>query len=186
MEEDKDIKSWFEIEDGSFDYQEPKSGHRTRFLEKLQLEEQGGREKIHPPNKSGWKRWSVAASVSILLGIGAYFFNNQKASASWEDPQLTQSEQYFSGVIATQLEQLKKERTPQTQKIIEDTFTQLQVLETDYNKLTIQLQEGAEAKLIIAAMIQNFQTRLQLLEDVMKQINDVKAQKQENYEDNII
>lgn len=185
MDERDDINKMFADLQGQFDIEQPNTGHRAKFLEKLQANDTQVVD-LRPKNRN-WRGFlSIAASVLVLIGVGGFYFFNQETTVTQEDLEFAQSEQYFSNVIATQLEELNKEKTPETQKIIEDTFTQLQVLETDYNSLTIQLNEGADAKFIISAMIENFQTRLQLLEDVMEQINDVKAQKKENYEDNII
>ena len=61
---------------------------------------------------------------------------------------------------------------------------QLHKLETQYIALTLELKESTEDKRIIYAMISNFQQRIELLQRLLAQIEDVKQlkkQQNENY-----
>ncbi len=73
-----------------------------------------------------------------------------------------------------QVKQLESESSPETKKIIEDTMSQLTKLEADYKQLENDLMNGGDGKLILSAMIQNFQTRIDLLQDVIDQIETIK------------
>jgi len=57
---------------------------------------------------------------------------------------------------------------------------QLQRLETGYQNLEQDLVNGGNSKLILSAMITNFQTRIDLLQDVIDQISTIKTLKNQN------
>ena len=88
---------------------------------------------------------------------------------------------YFASLIEEQVNQLESENSPETKNIIDDTMIQLKKLETDYIKLESDLQKGGNSKMILSAMITNFQTRIALLQDVLGQIETIKNLK--NYND---
>ena len=58
---------------------------------------------------------------------------------------------------------------------------QLNKLEINYKKLEQDLLNGGNSKLILSAMITNFQTRIDLLQEVMDKIENIKTFK--NYDD---
>lgn len=57
---------------------------------------------------------------------------------------------------------------------------QLKKLDKDYQKMQQDLLQGGNSKLILSAMITNFQTRIDLLNEVLEEIEDIKILK--NYE----
>jgi hypothetical protein len=76
---------------------------------------------------------------------------------------------------------LEGARTPKTKKIIDDTMVQLNKLDANYKVLEQDLLDGGNSKLILSAMITNFQTRIDLLQDVLDQVENIKNLK--NYDD---
>ena len=69
---------------------------------------------------------------------------------------------------------MQSKSTPETQKLIADTLIQLRTLDTDYKKMEQDLLNGGNSKLILSAMITNFQTRIELLNEVLEQIEEIK------------
>lgn len=181
MEKDN-IEQLFENLKGSFDTQVPENGHEDRFFEKLNL---GNKDAISPVKKiAWWKGVSIAASVAVLIAVSIGFFNqgssieNQVAKVS---PEVSNTQFYFASLIEDQVKELQAESSPETQKIIFDTMLQLKNLETDYGRLEKELLSGGNSKLLLSAMITNFQTRIDLLQDVLEQIETIKNLK--NYND---
>ena len=79
---------------------------------------------------------------------------------------------------------MKTKETAIAEQLINDAFIQLNKLETQYAMLTLELKESTEDKRIIYAMIANFQQRIDLLQGLLSQIEDVKQlkkQQNENY-----
>ena len=135
----------------------------------------------------GGKPLSIAASIALLgiLVIGGLNSNSTTEELVTKiSPEVSQSKVYFASLIEDQIKELEKESTPETKKIIKDTIFQLNKLETNYTQLEQDLINGGNSKLILSAMITNFQTRIDLLNDVLTQIETIKNLKttqDENY-----
>ena len=181
--EKENLENLFKKLQGSFDSKEPKGAHRQRFLEKL--EESNTTTAIHTPGNSWWKPLSIAASIAVLcvIGIGLYnaegTIDEQIAKIS---PEASNSRFYFANLIEEQVKQLKSESSPETKKMVDDTVLQLKKLENDYTTLEKDLLSGGNSKIILRAMITNFQTRIDLLQDVLNQMETVKNLKKHNDE----
>lgn len=176
------IDTLFDNLQGTFDIEEPNEGHQQRFLEKLKTSQ--GVASIQKKKGSWWKPLSIAASVAILLGIGFSLFNT---SLSVEEqlaeisPEVSQTQFHFASLIEEQVKLLESKSTPETKKIIDDTMVQLHKLDASYKLLEQDLLNGGNSKLILSAMITNFQTRIDLLQDVLDQVENIKKIK--NYND---
>ncbi|NAS12076.1 DUF3379 domain-containing protein [Poritiphilus flavus] len=170
---------------GSFDVEEPASGHRDRFLDKLSSSQ--GVVSLQKKKTSWWRPLSIAASFALLCVLGITYFNS---SPSLEEqlaeisPEVSQTQFYFASLIEEQVKVLESESSPETKKLIDDTMIQLQKLEEDYKVLEQEILNGGNSKLILSAMITNFQTRIDLLQEVMNKIDTIKNLKlddDENY-----
>jgi len=181
MEKDN-IDKLFDNLQGNFDTEEPKGGHQKRFLEKLQASQ--GVVSIQRKKNTWWRTLSIAASVIILLGVGFIMFNSTTSvdqQVAEISPEVSQTQFYFASLIEDQVKQLESESTPETKKIIDDTMVQLKKLEGNYQMLEQDLLNGGNSKLILSAMITNFQTRIDLLQEVLDQVENIKNLK--NYND---
>ncbi len=172
------IENLFKRLEGNFDLEEPRDGHELRFLAKLET---------RSPTKSNakksfiwWKSLAVAASLLLFCSIGLYFLSapaNTKEQLSQISPEAANTEYYFANIIADQIKKMHDKSTPETEKIIADTMLQLETLDRDYQKMQQDLLEGGNSKLILSAMITNFQTRIDLLNEVLEDIEEIKILK---------
>ena len=103
----------------------------------------------------------------------------QLASVSTE---MQETQSYFVSVIEKEMRTVEKERNTDTEKIISDGLNQLKKLENQYSELTLELKESTEDKRIIYAMITNFQQRIDVLQSLLLQIQEVKQLKTQNNE----
>ncbi len=181
MMEKDNLTPMFDKPQGFFDTEVPKEGHEFRFLEKLNTDTKTASTKKY---KRNWlKPISIAASIAFICIAGISFFNN---AASVEEqvaeisPEASKTELYFTSLIEEQIQLMQGENTPETKQIIEDTMLQLKKLEANYKKMEQDLLNGGNSKLILSAMITNFQTRIDLLQDVLNQIETIKKYKHEN------
>ena len=128
----------------------------------------------------------VAASILLFVGIwiGKNYQNNGLELASIS-PKMEETQSYFVTTIKNELEVIELERNSDTEQLINDAFYQLNKLETQYTQLTIELKENAEDKRIIYAMIANFQQRIELLQSLLSQIENVKHLKQQQNENHL-
>lgn len=180
MEKD-DIKLLFERLEGKFDNENTPEGHQERFLEKLNQSK--GIVALKPKKANWWKPLSVAASIVLVCVLGAQLFKrepNIKQQVVEISPEVSQTEFYFASLIEEQVQELRTLKTPKTAQLVDDTLKQLNRLEIDYNELEQALVNGGDSKLILNAMINNFQTRIDLLQEVLTTIETIKNL---NYQD---
>ena len=153
--------------ENDFDFQEPHSGHLERFERKLNQP-----KKI---NKTSWKWLSVAASVVLVIGfwLGS---SHQKQQMELADvsPKMEEVENYFVSTIYNELKTIESNRSLETETIIEQALDQLEELEEAYNKFLTELNVEGNQRKVINSMIKNYQQRLQILENVLKQIEQIK------------
>ncbi|MFT7428637.1 MAG: hypothetical protein ACI9IZ_001126 [Nonlabens sp.] len=197
----KDMKEWFAEQD--FNTESLPSGHRNRFLEKLEAacEEKGNPEsdvilmetlpfdkakkdvKVIPINS--WLKWSLVAGLAVLLGFTGMRLAPTTAvdnGLSSVSPEMAQAQDFFTTTIQEELEKLDKEQTPDTERIIADTKSALNKLELDYQSIKVDFKINNDSKAVIAAMIQNFQNRIDLLETALQQIEQLKNFKEQENE----
>ena len=163
------MKAFFEQNKGKFDIYEPKTGHEARFLQKLQSRQTQRKSRFRH------KRWWVAAVLLFLLAPGwqlsLYVHGKQGANT-----EIRQNEQYFSMIIKEELELIKNEKTPETEKVFNDAMQQIKLLEKDYQKLVRDYRQNKD-KYILNAMIENFRQRIEVLQFVKQQIKKIKETK---------
>jgi len=182
MQEEK-LEDFFERAKNDFDYNEPLTGHQERFLAKLE-----GRNNVialDTKKKPWWKPLSIAASIVILLSVGIGFYTSQDAAdnqVTEMSSEVSNTQFYFASLIEEQVKQLESKSKPETKKMVDDTMAQLKKLEVDYTVLEKDLANGGNSKMILSAMITNFQTRIDLLNDVLEQIETIKNLKEYNDE----
>ncbi|MCF8273326.1 MAG: hypothetical protein K9I95_05785 [Flavobacteriaceae bacterium] len=177
------IDNLFEELRSDFDVENPNIGHQERFLSKLK--NQNSENSKHTSNNVNfWKPFlSIAASVVICFSVFTLLkpSNNVKDLAS-VSPEMSQTETFFTSTISEALVKLNNERTSETEILINDALKQMNILEKEYESLKIDLTESGDDKRVIYAMITNFQTRIDILKNVMNTIEHVKQLKQNKNE----
>lgn len=154
-----------------FDFAEPNVGHFERFQAKLNDE-----KKTKPNHKTSWLWLSVAAMVLLAFGFMLGNLNTQKGIQLADvSPKMQETQNFYLASIQQEIELVKAKQIPENQKIIEDSFEQLTVLETKYEELTLELKESNEDKRVIFAMISNFQTRIEVLQNLLQQLEEFQS-----------
>ncbi len=174
--QDKLEKIFKELEN-QFDVEEPNMGHFKRFEAKL--------NKGKKPNIliKLWPFIAIAASVVLIFGVwlGASFSTKGMELAKVSS-EMGETQNFFVLTIEKELAMIEKERNPDTEQLINDGLQQLNKLEKEYIALTLALKESAADKRVIYAMIANFQQRIEVLQSLLTQIEDVKQLKTQNNE----
>ncbi|HMB62905.1 MAG TPA: hypothetical protein VKN36_07520 [Eudoraea sp.] len=172
--QEENIEKLFSELSGSFDIEAPLPGHRERFLDKLKQSD--GVVVMERKKSSWWKPLSIAASFAILCTIGFGLLNSNptiEEQVAKISPEASETQFYFASLIEQQVQELERKGTPDTQKMIDDTLLQMKKLESAYGNLEQDLLDGGNSKLILSAMITNFQTRIELLQEVMNKIDNI-------------
>ncbi len=176
----ENLEKLFERLHDDFDFEEPKTGHQNRFLEKLNQSQ--GVVSLRK-KRNWWKPLSIAASIALVCVLGFQVFNAQptiKEQVVEIAPEVSETEFYFASLIEEQVQLLKEEKSPETAKLVDDTLKELAELEADYKKLEQELINGGNSKMILNAMITNFQIRIDLLEEVLANVETIKNLKSQD------
>jgi len=162
-----------------FDIEEPNLGHFDRFEAKLKKG-----TSVNKRKNPFYKYIAIAATFLLIFSLGINSFNNNKGiELAAVSSKMEETQHYFSSVIFEELEKIAKEKNNDNKQIIDDALLQLQILETDYKKQTFELKENNQNKQIIFAMINNFQQRITILQNLVTQLDDFKQLKN-NYNEN--
>jgi uncharacterized membrane protein YdfJ with MMPL/SSD domain len=151
-------------------------------------------------NMSSKLKWSIAAAVIILAGIGIFFKMQQNSvqkidtvnadTTSSSDlaklaPESLPEMNEFAKLIALKQDELKKLSTEQPELYQKFTKDIIQ-LDSTYITLKKQLSIAPNKELLIEAMIQNLQLQLQVLNQQLHIINQIKNSKNDSHEKNEI
>jgi hypothetical protein len=165
-----------------FDIKEPNLGHFDRFQNRLSSQNQPKKN-----SKFIYKYLAIAASLALLFGI---LFTGYQSNKGLEladiSPKMEETQGYFSSVIKEELENVMKEKNDSNKVIIDDAFNQLNLLENEYKNLMQELKENNENKTIIYAMISNYQQRITVLQNLLKELENIKQLKNTQHESNTI
>ena len=142
----------------SFFDEDPPSGHMERFHNKL----------------SG-NRWlstlmKIAATVILLLSIAlALYYQDVDNKLTLESisAELAETENYYQSVINKKLNQLEKILNDEQYQTVQ---LELQAMDKNYLYLQEDLKLNPNDQRIIHAMINNFQLKIELLQQVMDQV----------------
>ncbi|MEM1256948.1 MAG: hypothetical protein AAGH81_00370 [Bacteroidota bacterium] len=169
-----------------------KKGHEARFLKRLELEVPV-KEKY---NTVFWLR--IAASIVVVLGVGAYFFQQRAAKEPIRDtvvakedpidekpgislgdlsPDFEKIENYYVANINYELSQL--DVSDDNKEMVDGFMERLEELDKEYGVLNMELNELGPNDDTISALIQNLQLRLQLLQKLKQKLNQLKSSENE-------
>jgi hypothetical protein len=188
-----DMKEEFNIEEmidglkGSFDFREPRKGHQSRFQSKLEDQTQVVYTLRRSRSINWWKPMAIAASIALVGILGLGLINLQTGSSVEAQvaeiaPELPQTKVYFANLVEDQLTSFQQYRNEDTEKLIQDAMKQMTRLESDYLKLEQELISGRNKEVIMQAMIQNFQSRMDILNLYMTKIKMIEQLKTNNNE----
>jgi len=184
MSNNSNIKQLLNNQTNMFDVETPSSDHKARFIEKL--------EKKNTPVKelNNNKYWylNIAAAVIICIGVFSIYSSNNNTETiivetTVENPftDVSNAQFHLEGIVKRELVKLELERNTTTENLINGALSQLEFLEKEQLKLQEQLKLNYD-KRIIKALVDNFQYRIQLLENAMQQIEITKEINIESHE----
>jgi hypothetical protein len=159
--------------------------HEKRFLKKL--------EDALPELKDRRKRWSVmqiAASFVVMLGLSYAAFEFFKTPGTIVDPEIKKQvvstktlgdvspdlkkvEDYYLANINLELSKVKL--TSENKALFDSYILRLEMLNMEYDKLSIELTNEGPDELTINALINNLKLRLNLLKRLQEQLKQINA-----------
>jgi hypothetical protein len=151
----------------NFDVDVPRFGHLDRFEKRLNLQKK--------KKYFSYKWMSVAASIILVVGfwLGANVTDKTLELAD-VSPEMQEAETFFVSTIKQELKTIETYRNPTTERVIEDALNQLEKLDSKYKDLVKALNKSNNDRRVVYAMISNYQNRIEVLQDVLKQIDEIK------------
>jgi hypothetical protein len=172
--ENEKLDQLFENLENQWDVHEMNVQHIDRFSKKLTFKKQ---------KKNYSFIYAIAASVIVILGISLFYTNNEKPKElKFASKETKQTDSIFTVLIEHQLDKIKAKKSPENEKIINDALQQMKSLDSDYEKITHELEVNGESKPIIYAMISNLQTRISFLQNVLQHLEETDKLKNLNDE----
>ncbi|WP_158849545.1 hypothetical protein [Algibacter sp. L1A34] len=161
--------------------------HEARFLDKLD-------EALPQESKKtglGWMQIAASAVVFLGLSFGAYTFfeGDTETTKTIENvattkltetktlgdvsPGLKKVEDYYLASINLELSKMKY--TPETKELFDGYLAQLDELDKEYKRLSLDLTESGPSELTVNALIDNLKFRLNLMYRLRTQLKELKS-----------
>ena len=170
-------------------------GHEARFLNKLEAE-------LQENQKSSWSWMQLAASIVVVFGLsfGAYKYINKPIDIQVVDTQLetvekpTKSlgdispdfkkvEDYYLANINYELSKVKL--TPENKELIDAYISQLDALNKEYKRISLELTNSGPNELTVNALITNLKFRLNLMYRLKEQLESLQTSESNKKRTNI-
>jgi len=142
--------------------------------------------------------WRIAASIAIVLGLGAFFLFQEDSPivepSEGGMAEITDAEENLMSNVSSDLEEVEtyysmqvNNRMNQLQafEIDEDLILEIDELKKEFEALKKEMGVGADQSMIVEAMINNYRLRLMLLEDLLHAVDNNKQMNTKNYERDI-
>lgn len=152
------------------------ANHRNNFQDRLL------KEVHHQPKKKNYRWLQVAASVVLIVSLAVGYFGIERTpeeikptkviSLGSLSPELKSIEKYYENTINYEISNLSVNDS--NKEILDGYLAKIGELSTEYKSLTLELNTKGVNDEIINALINNLQLRLQLLQRLKKQLNDLK------------
>lgn len=178
-----------------FDRESPKEDHLKRFEALLQEEAKPEAKVVSIQVKYLWR---VAAAAVILLGVGIGLWWNGGEVVSDQlavqpeeqvaptlasiSPELAEVEDFFVQTVSNRVNDVKAFGMEE-EAFVQTCFDHIAILEAEYDTLQQDLLVNHHDERVINSMIQNYRTRLMILEQLLQQMENVNDRKNMNYED---
>ncbi|MBN2520884.1 MAG: hypothetical protein JXB17_10295 [Bacteroidales bacterium] len=167
-----------------FNSEEPNHGHFERFFKKL--EKQNKNHLIY----SLYKYLKVAAVIILVILSSLYIYENlistknKIITLSDISPEYREAENYFITVVNSKYEQIKSFNF-EDDKQKEILLKELDEMDSLYDSLQNDLQTTPNDERIINAMINYYQFKIEILNNIIEQLqnfNNYKTEKDESTE----
>ncbi len=173
------LETLFNRLENELDVEVPNINHSQRFLNKLNKRGELQLVKAPKQRRRLWKPLiGVAASIALLIAlfIGGSQESNARDLAN-VSPKMAETQDFFTATINEELNEIQKESSPEVQSIIKDALLRIKALEGNYETLKTDLIESGDDNRVIYAMISNFQNRIDILQNTLQQIKNIKELK---------
>jgi hypothetical protein len=159
------------------DSEQPREGHEERFLQKLYSKPSPRLQVRHV--------LQIAASLAILITSGIVLVNLKKSGdkvASQEVPaSVIEADMYYASQMDARYEQI---RNFSFEDMEEKTLLldELKDLDKYHQQLMNDLEANPDDDRVISALIRHYQIKLEVMDQIIMQLNQIKSETSKNHE----
>ncbi|MBN1132589.1 MAG: hypothetical protein JXA39_05920 [Bacteroidales bacterium] len=173
-----DLQKYIKEHRAEFDDAEPSRRHFDRFEKKLLLE-------IIPAGQKLRHILQIAASVAIIAAAGWFIFdkthNGYKVDVLEIPRELRETEDYYIRQITSRYDRIRNYpfQSDQEKAILLDELNDLDIYQ---QKLMNDLNANPQDERVVNALIRHYQLKLEIMDQIINHLNQIKSQKFENHE----
>jgi len=159
------------------DADSPPAGHEERFRQKLAYQ---------PERKVNFRHvLQIAASIAIILASAFVLIRNTKSGdkvAVYEIPaSILEADQYYSTQVDQRVDQIRQfDFNNEKEKTI--LLKELEELDTHQQQLMKDLEANPDDERVINALIKHYQVKLDVMDQIIFQLNQLKTETDKNNE----
>ncbi len=163
------------------DSDEPRKGHEDRFLQKLErLPERSPVRRIRFRHAI-----QVAASVAIILTSAILLVKKDKSGskvAQREIPEaVMEADIYYTSQVDARYNEIRDfDFSDEEEKAL--LLDEMKDLESYHQQLMKDLKANPDDDRVVSALIRHYQLKLEVMDQIITQLNQVKSEISENYE----
>ncbi len=165
------------IRENAAEFDEHKAD-RTKMWASIASELKTEEPKVIPLWKSPMLR--IAASIVLLLGIAgviglSVFGFPTSEEARYVTKELVDIDMHYKSLVSYQV-QLVKDNPNLSDADKKEFLSFMDELDAEYGQLRLELRKNLDNELVLEAIVSNYRKRIELIEKLLKQINDSKIQ----------
>ncbi|MFS4468351.1 hypothetical protein [Maribacter sp. 2210JD10-5] len=131
--------------------------------------------KVIPLWKSPMLR--IAASIVIILGISAFVafsvMNVSDDHTQYASKELLDIDMHYKNLVSYQVK-LVQNHPELSDEDKAEFLSFMDELDTEYEQLRVEMQNNLDNEVVLEAIVANYKKRIELIENLLKQINDSK------------
>ncbi len=173
----KDLEKYIKEKRLLLDTDHPREGHEKRFMQKLQKQ---------PVRRLNIRHaLQVAASVAIIITSGLVIIKLNKSGdkmAQREIPAaVIEADIYYTSQVNARYDQIRDFSFDSSEEkaVLLD---ELQDLDTYHHQLMNDLEANPDDGRVINALIRHYQIKLEIMDQIIIQLNQIKSETSENHE----
>lgn len=136
-------------------------------------------EKPEPKVIPLWKRpmLRIAASVVLLLGIASFIglsiYGGGTSETQYVSKELLEIDMHYKGLVSYQVQLVQN--NPNLSEMDKAEFLSfMDELDAEYETLRNEMQNNLDNERVLEAIVANYKKRIELIENLLRQINDAK------------
>lgn len=176
----KEIENIIEHNRELFDTEEPSENHFENFDNLLQ------NKRSKQTKKYSVSLFIKAASVLILLTLSSlWVYDNiiaDKEKQTINLPTLSEAEISYTSIISDRISKIESIDFEENKLEKEILLAELQQMDTVRQNLQKELEANPNDEKVTNAIIQYYQTKLHVINNILSKLNNVEIQKQKTYE----